>query len=163
MVLEHHRGISSLYTLTRGAAESAAIACYLTEPGIGSLERVRRNLNCDLQAMHEDLNMLRTIAGQDAIDKAARHSARIDAIGREGHQYQLQLTRSRKGYSAWLSGQKAAQRDDPHRQVRIPHVRSRRQISATPQQRRARATTRALPVPNTRPVSLPTPARLSPR
>ena len=54
-VLEHHQGISSLYTLTRGAAESAAIACYLTEPGIGSLERVRRNLNYDLQAMHEDL------------------------------------------------------------------------------------------------------------
>ncbi len=39
-VLERHQGISSLYTLTRGAAESAAIACCLTEPGIGSLERV---------------------------------------------------------------------------------------------------------------------------
>jgi alkanesulfonate monooxygenase SsuD/methylene tetrahydromethanopterin reductase-like flavin-dependent oxidoreductase (luciferase family) len=58
-VLEHHRGISSLYTLTRGAAESAAIAGYLTEPGIGLLERVRRNLNYDLQAMHEDLAHMR--------------------------------------------------------------------------------------------------------
>ncbi len=105
-VLEHHRGISSLYTLTRGAAESAAIACYLTEPGIGSLERVRRNLNYDLQAMHEDLNMLRTIAGQEAAGKAARHSERIDAIGREGHQHQLELTRPRRGYSACYLGEK---------------------------------------------------------
>ena len=105
-VLEYHRGISSLYTLTRGAAESAAIVCYLTEPGIGSLERVRRNLNYDLQAMHEDLNMLRTIAGQEAIDKAAGHSARIDAIGQEGHQHQLQLTRPKKGYSACYLGEK---------------------------------------------------------
>ncbi len=105
-MLEHHRGISSLYTLTRGAAESAAIACYLTEPGIGSLERVRRNLNYDLQAMHEDLNMLRTIAGQEAAGKAARHSERIDAIGREGHQHQLELTRPRRGYSACYLGEK---------------------------------------------------------
>jgi hypothetical protein len=96
-VLEHHRGISSLYTLTRGAAEAAAIACYLTEPGIGSLERVRRNLNYDLQAMYEDLNMLRTIAGQDAIDKAASHRERIAAIGREAPQHQLELTRPKKG------------------------------------------------------------------
>jgi len=106
-VLEGHRGISSLYTLTRGAAESAAMACYLTEPGIGSLERVRRNLNYDLQAMYEDLNMLRTIAGQDAVDKAARHAARIDAIGREGHQHQLQLTRPKNGrYAACHLGDK---------------------------------------------------------
>lgn len=104
-VLEHHQGISSLYTLTRGAAESGAVACYLTEPGIGSLERVRRNLNYNLQAMHEDLNMLRAIDGQEAIDKAARHRTRIDAIGRSGYQHQLQLTRPRKGYSACYLGE----------------------------------------------------------
>jgi hypothetical protein len=56
--------------------------------------------------MHEDLNMLRTIAEQEAIDKAARHSARIDAIGREGHRHQLQLTRPKKGYSACYLGEK---------------------------------------------------------
>jgi hypothetical protein len=106
MVLQDHRGISSLYTLTRGAAEAAAIACYLTESGIGSLERVRRNLNYDLQAMYEDLNMLRTIAGQEAIDRAARHRERIDAIGREGHQHRLELTRPKKGYSACYLGEK---------------------------------------------------------
>lgn len=105
-VLEYHRGICSLYTLTRGAAESAAIACYLTETGIGSLERVRRNLNYDLQAMHEDLNMLRAIDGQDAAAKAARHRERIDAIGRQGHQHQLELTRPKKGYSACHLGEK---------------------------------------------------------
>jgi hypothetical protein len=36
------------------------------------------------------------MAGQEAIEKAARHGARIDAIGREGHQHQLQLTRPRR-------------------------------------------------------------------
>ena len=106
MLLEQHRGISSLYTLMRGAAEAAAIACYLTEPGIGSLERVRRNFNYDLQAMHEDLNMLRNIDGPEAAAKAARHRDRIDAIGREAHWHQLQLTRHKKGYSACYLGEK---------------------------------------------------------
>ena len=46
--------------------------------------------------MYEDLNMLRNIAGQDAADKAARHRERIEAIGREGHQHQLDLTRPKK-------------------------------------------------------------------
>ena len=53
------RGVASLYTLARGAAEAAVIACYLSEVGVSSQERVRRNMNCNLDALCQDLNMIR--------------------------------------------------------------------------------------------------------
>ncbi len=67
---------------------------------------MRRNLNYDLLAIHEDLNMLRSMDGQEAIDKAARHRERIDAIGRGGHEHNIELVRPRKGYTACHLGEK---------------------------------------------------------
>jgi hypothetical protein len=57
-VLAEDQAVASLYTLTRAGAETAAIACYLTEPCITPLERIRRLMNHNLLALHEDLNML---------------------------------------------------------------------------------------------------------
>ena len=58
-VLRTRRGVASLYMLARGAAEAAVVACYQSEVGISPLERVRRNMNCNLDALCQDLNMLR--------------------------------------------------------------------------------------------------------
>ncbi len=49
-MLRARRSNASLYTLARGAAEAAVVACYLSEVGISPLERVRRNMNSNLDA-----------------------------------------------------------------------------------------------------------------
>jgi hypothetical protein len=41
------------YSVTRAAAEAAAMAVYLTDPAIDGLERVRRNTNYRLDALCE--------------------------------------------------------------------------------------------------------------
>ena len=103
-VLAEHRAVASLYTITRAAAEAASIACYLSEPGIEPLERVRRIMNHNLVALHEDLNMLSRFPGQDAANKAARHRAQETAIARAGHQHGLAFTRPKKGFSPCFLG-----------------------------------------------------------
>jgi hypothetical protein len=103
-VLAEHRAVASLYTITRGAAEAASIACYLSEPGIEPLERIRRLMNHNLVALHEDVNMLGRFSGQDAASKAARHQAQETAIARAGHQHGLPFTRPRKGHSPCFLG-----------------------------------------------------------
>ena len=61
-LLQAQCSIAALYTLARGAAEAAVLPCYLTEVGIEPLERVRRNMNCNLEGICQDLNMLRRLA-----------------------------------------------------------------------------------------------------
>lgn len=105
-VLAEHRAVASLYTLTRGAAEAGAIACYLSESGIDSLERMRRLMNQNLVALHEDLNMLGRFEGQDAASKAARHRGQQAAIARTGHRFGLALTKPKKGFTPCFLGDK---------------------------------------------------------
>lgn len=105
-VLTEHRAVASLYTLTRGAAEAGAIACYMSEPGIDSLERTRRLMNHNLVALHEDLNMLSRFEGQDAASKAARHRGQQAAIARTGHRFGLALTKPRKAFTPCFLGDK---------------------------------------------------------
>jgi len=105
-VLAGHQGVASLYTLTRGAAEAGAIACYLSDPGIDSLERVRRLMNHNLAALHEDLNMLGRLGGKDAAAKMARHRDQEASIARTGCHFSLAFTRPRRGYSACYLGDK---------------------------------------------------------
>jgi hypothetical protein len=103
-VLAERQAVASLYTLTRGAAEAAAIACYLSEPGIEPLERVRRLMNHNLLALHEDLNMLGRFTGQDAAGKAARHRRQETAIAHTGRQFGLTFTSPKKGFTpSWLA------------------------------------------------------------
>ena len=105
-VLAERRAVASLYTITRGAAEAASIACYLSEPGIEPLERVRRIMNHNLAALHEDLNMLSRFGSQDAARKAAKHRAQEAAIARAGHGHGLVFTRPKKGFSPCFLGGK---------------------------------------------------------
>jgi hypothetical protein len=105
-VLTKHRAVASLYTLTRGAAEAGSIACYLSDPGIQPLERVRRLMNHNLVALYEDLNMLARFSGQDAASKAARHRRQEAAIARTGHHFGLALTKPKKGFTPCFLGDK---------------------------------------------------------
>lgn len=105
-VLAGHQGAASLYTLTRGAAEAGAIACYLSDPGIDPLERVRRLMNHNLGALHEDLNMLGRFGGEDVAAKTARHRSQEAAIARAGCHFGLAFTRPKKGFTACYLGDK---------------------------------------------------------
>lgn len=105
-VLAGHQAIASLYTITRAGAEAASTACYLSEPGIESLERIRRLMNHNLVALHEDLNILSRFSSPDAAKKAARHRAQETAIARTGHRHGLPFTRPKKGYSPRFLGDK---------------------------------------------------------
>jgi hypothetical protein len=104
--LAEHRAVASLYTLTRGAVEAGAIACYLSEPGIDSLERVRRLMNHNLAALHQDLSMLSRFPGQDAAAKAARHRGQEAAIARAGQRFGLAFTRPRNRFRPCSLGDK---------------------------------------------------------
>jgi hypothetical protein len=106
-VLAGHLGVASLYTLTRGGAEAAVIGCYLSDPEIDPLERVRRLMNHNLSALQEDLNMLSRLPGEDAAARAARHRAQEEAIERTARQFGLPFQRPKKSFSPCCLGAKA--------------------------------------------------------
>jgi len=101
-VLSERSGLHSVYTLSRGALEAAAKACYLTEPGIDPLERIRRHMNLALLALREDARMHRRIPGAEAAAKVARHDAREDVIGSVGQSFGLTFTKAKRDNQAHL-------------------------------------------------------------
>ena len=101
-VLQAQCSIAALYTLARGAAEAAVLPCYLTEVGIGPLERVRRNMNCNLEGICQDLNMLRRFSTPEARQKIARHEAQLGAIKRTGERHGFAFTPPDRFRSAYL-------------------------------------------------------------
>lgn len=99
--LEERTGMYSLYSLIRSALEVAAQSCYLTEPDIEPLERIRRHMNLDLQALYEDSRMLRKVGDSPSVAKAGRHAHREQVIGRVGMEFGLIFTAAtdrRQGY-----------------------------------------------------------------
>jgi hypothetical protein len=86
ILLKAKRCIPSLYTLSRGAAEAAVVSCHLSEKGIDPLERIRRNLNCHLDALSQDINMLRRLSDPSARQRIARHEAEVEAVKRAAEQ-----------------------------------------------------------------------------
>jgi hypothetical protein len=103
-VLTERRGVASLYTVTRAAAEVGSMACYLSERGVDPLERVRRLMNHNLVALTEDLNMLARFSDPKALARAARHRAQEADIARTGQGFGLTFTRPKKCYSACYLG-----------------------------------------------------------
>jgi hypothetical protein len=101
-VLRTERGIASLYTLARSATEAAVVGCYLSEVGVSPLERVRRNMNCNLDGICQDLNMLRRFDSPDTRQRTARHRAQLDAIKRTGQQHGWAFTAQKRARSAYL-------------------------------------------------------------
>ena len=92
----------SLYTLARSALEAATQGCYLTESGIEPLERVRRHMNLDLRALHEDGRMLRKIADPASVARASKHADRELTIGRAGEYFGLSFTKATDRRQAYL-------------------------------------------------------------
>jgi hypothetical protein len=100
--LEERTGMYSLYALIRCALEVAAQGCYLTEPGIEPLERVRRHMNMDLHALYEDSRMLRKVGDLRSVAKADRHAHREQVIGRVGMEFELPFTAATDRHQAHL-------------------------------------------------------------
>lgn len=76
------------------------------DPDTDPLERVRRLMNHNLVAPHEDLKMLGRLGGEDAAVKAARHRSQEGAIAGTGRHFGLAFTRSKKGFTACYLGDK---------------------------------------------------------
>jgi hypothetical protein len=57
-VLRGRNAVFAPYTVTRAAAEAAAMAVYLTDPAIDGRERVRRNVNFRLDAFCEQIRLV---------------------------------------------------------------------------------------------------------
>jgi hypothetical protein len=76
--------VASPFTLVRAAAEAAGTACYVSERGIGSLERIRRSMNWRLDGICQDVLMIRDFGIPEAALKVAHLNSRIGAIGRAG-------------------------------------------------------------------------------
>jgi len=100
--LQARSGMYSLYTLARSALEAAAQGCYLSQPDIKPLERIRRHMNLDLRALHEDGRMLRRIADRPSVAKANKHADRELVIGRAGEQFGLSFTKATDRRQAYL-------------------------------------------------------------
>jgi len=100
--LRARSGMYSPYALSRSALEAAAQGCYLTEPGVEPLERLRRHMNLDLQALHEDGRMLRKIGDPPSVAKAIRHADRELVIGRTGEEFGLSFTKATDRHQAYL-------------------------------------------------------------
>lgn len=99
------RRIASPHTTARAVAESCARACYLAEPGIEPLERVRRVMNYRLDSLCGLIGMLGNAVMAGADDQLADKHARVDAIKRSGHHFGLQWHPQKDFTPAWL-GQK---------------------------------------------------------
>jgi hypothetical protein len=100
--LRARSGMYSLYALARSALEAAGQGCYLTEPRIEPLERIRRHMNLDLRALHEDGRMLRKIGDAPSVAKAAKHADRELVIGRAGEEFGLSFTKATDRRQAYL-------------------------------------------------------------
>jgi hypothetical protein len=81
-VLRARSSVAAPYTLIRAASEAAAVAAYLTDPHIDARERVRRNMNCHLEGLGQDINLLAAFPAPEAATKVAEHRTQIDAVER---------------------------------------------------------------------------------
>ena len=89
----------------RGAAESAAVACYLTAEGIDPLERVRRNMNLNLAAPYEDTRLIGQFGGPAAQQQVSRHKNRTDAIARTGALHGFQYAKPNPYWAGYIGDQ----------------------------------------------------------
>jgi hypothetical protein len=94
--------IASPHTTARAVAESCARACYLAEPGIEPLERVRRVMNYRLDSLCHVIVMLREAPVPGATGQLAEKQARVAAVMRAGRHYGLQFHPQKNLRPAWL-------------------------------------------------------------
>ena len=70
------------YVLTRAAAESASVCCYVADPAADARERLRRSMNLRLDGMCEQFIMLRSVGSVDATREIAYIEQRVAAFSR---------------------------------------------------------------------------------
>jgi hypothetical protein len=86
-VLRCRNALFSAYTLTRGAVETAALGCYLTDRDIDGRERVRRTMNYRLDALCERTWLFRDMRGEYAAEKLDETRQRISDFARSARQH----------------------------------------------------------------------------
>ena len=103
--LRARNGVAPLYTLIRGAAESAAVACYLSGAGIGFRERVRRYMNYCLDGLCEEIYMIRSFQGADARARVAELEAEIESIKSAALQHGIEFHPQKGTRSAYIGAE----------------------------------------------------------
>lgn len=102
ILLEAKRCIPSLYTLARASAEAAVIACYLSEVNIDPLERIRRNMNCNLDGLCQDLNMLGRFNSSDAKARVTEHKTKVSEYKHFADHYGFEFKQQDRYRSAFM-------------------------------------------------------------
>ena len=90
------------YTVMRAAAESASIACYLTEDGIEPLERIRRNMNRRLESLSQQIVMMTPFTIPGAAEDVAAKEARVAAIAESGQRHGFRFRARNEHRSAYF-------------------------------------------------------------
>lgn len=93
----------SLYTMMRGASESASIAAYLLDPKVDARERVRRSVNCRLEGLCEELQLLRPFASEpDSAKRIEALEARVAVLERSARQHGFAFHKADRVKPAYL-------------------------------------------------------------
>lgn len=90
------------YTVMRAAAESASIACYLTETGIDPLERIRRNMNYRLAGLSQQIVMMESFTITGATEKVTEKETRLAAIAESGQRHGFRFRARKRHQSAYF-------------------------------------------------------------
>jgi hypothetical protein len=69
-ILRARNAVFAAYTVTRAAVEAAALGCYLTEPDIGSRERLRRTMNYSLHGSASAPGCSKTLRARTPLSSA---------------------------------------------------------------------------------------------
>jgi hypothetical protein len=101
-VLRARSAVAAPYTLIRAASEAAAVAAYLAAPGIDARERVRRNINCQVEGLSEDIHLLTPFTAPEATVKIAEHRAQISAVKHTAAVHGFEFTPAKGFTSAYL-------------------------------------------------------------
>jgi hypothetical protein len=92
-VLRGRNAVFAPYTITRAAAEAAAMAVYLTDPDIDGRERVRRNMNYRLDAFCEQIRLVGAFQDDDAARMADRDRQRLGDFERAAQSHGFRFRR----------------------------------------------------------------------
>jgi hypothetical protein len=76
-ILKARNAVFAAYTVTRAAVEAAALGCHLTEPDIGSRERLRRAVNYRLHGFSERAWLFEDLEGPYASEQLAQTRRRM--------------------------------------------------------------------------------------
>ena len=86
-ILKARNAVFAAYAVTRAAVEAAALGCYLTEPDIGSRERLRRTMNYRLHGFSERAWLFEDLNGEYAAEQFAHNRRRMSDFARSARRH----------------------------------------------------------------------------